>query len=433
MVEVVTALRSFAPELSQVALARLTGLSATTIHRLESRRRPLRDPVKIRQALERLGLAATARAEGGAAVENVAMPAPNQGWEADQVVDALARLGGERISRRRLLAAATSGLAAQVVQWAVADPFAALQASQGRPIAPHLVDALVQGVDALRLADARGGASAHLHALARPQLAFVQQLLSQGHMDTAVRGPLLAVASDLAGLMGWMMVDAGDHAGAARLFPVALRAAHTAHDPVMGAGVVSYMTVLSYSTGHGSEAALMARTAQMRTAGQASAHVETMLSIRQARGYAVARQRMGAMRALEGAFTAFERGPGERDPAWLYWMSGGELHAQAGSCLLELGDYEAALGHLDEAQEAFGGDCVRDRACAQVRAATALVRLGQVEAALERGHRAVDLAAPVRSRRLAEQVADLGEELAALPVAGAGEVAERARVLSSAL
>lgn len=404
--------------LHQGELASITGLPQPTISRLESGRiHRVRDRYKLRRALAGLGLI-DPDPELVAAAEPSSVPVPPQpstpvapltvddcGWEADAAMDALHTALGYAPSRRTIMALAGSTLAAQVLQWALADPTQARRAREGGPVSDVLTDRLAQSVDAVRIADAQGGASPALRAMAQPQLEFLHRLLREDNPGTD-RSRLLGVTADLAGLLGWMAVDAGE-ARAQALLLAALRTAHAAGDPVLGAGIISYLAVHTYSQGQGREAALMAGTALHRVQGMASPFVECVLWTRQARGHAVAGEERRARMALEHAFDAYTMGPCEDDPVWLYWVDEGELHGQAGSTLLELGYHDQALEHAEQALAGYSPECVRNQASTQIRAARALIGMTEVEQACDRAHRALDLVETLRSERTTGQMRSL--------------------------
>ena len=339
----------------------------------------------------------------GAAEEPGSFPAPGQAWTAAGALTTLKAVvaDGDGITRRALLVAAGAQAGAHVLQWALAEPAEAARAGTG-PVSPGMVAAVEAGIAELRMADAARG-SAGLVPLARPQLVLLHRLLESGP-DAATALRLHAAAADLAGLIGWMLVDAGEHAAAQRYFAAGLRSAHAAGAPVLGAGIASYVAVQSYGLGAGREAALLAHTALARASGPASPHVEAMLHTRAARGHAVAGDPAAAERALERARECFVRGPSSDDPEWLYWMSPGEMHAQAAGAHLELGEHGRAHEELAAASRSFGPGCVRDRAMCAIRQAGALVGMGELDGACERAHAALDLAQGVGSARLAEKV-----------------------------
>jgi hypothetical protein len=60
--------------------------------------------------------------------------------------------------------------------------------------------------------------------------------------------------TELGQLTGWVAYDAGLHALAQRYWIAALRAAHTADDPALGAYIVSWMAQQATEQGRGPEA-----------------------------------------------------------------------------------------------------------------------------------------------------------------------------------
>lgn len=393
--------------LTQTALGKILRLPQGTISRIESGKLVVEDRYKVKRALACLGATTTphppvpvlSSTHGGRShLEDF-------GWSDEDAMAALSQVLGDGPTRRTVLALAGSAVASQVLGWALADPLAAHRAGEGGPVSDELCDRLAESVDALRMADAQNGASAALRGTAQPQLLFLHQLLKSGNTSGHYRR-LLGITADLTGLLGWMAVDAGE-AHATSLLVAGLRAAHSAADPVLGAGIVSYMAVHAYSHGHGREAALMASTALHRVQDIASPRVECLLWIRQARGHAAAGEEHKARLALDHARATFERGPREDDPRWLYWIDEGELACQSGTVLLETGHPDEAIGYLDRALEGYHPALVRDQASSQIRAAKALGRMGEIDAASQRAHAALDLVEGLASRRTNDQVRDL--------------------------
>jgi tetratricopeptide (TPR) repeat protein len=94
----------------------------------------------------------------------------------------------------------------------------------------------------------------------------------------------------------------------------------------------------------------------------------------------------------------------DRDPSWLYWMSEGELHGQAGSCFIDLGQYTKTVEHFQQAFDAYDAFCVRDRAMCLTRKATAPVHLGKSDEGYAEALQAVDLAQQIDSARLGDHL-----------------------------
>jgi hypothetical protein len=90
-------------------------------------------------------------------------------------------------------------------------------------------------VDSLRCLDAEIG-SGGLVEVGAPHLAVIVRLLGTARLDADVSQRLYHAASDLAGLIGWFMVDRGRAALAQRYFVAALtHGGSTAHGVVSGA------------------------------------------------------------------------------------------------------------------------------------------------------------------------------------------------------
>jgi len=378
-------------DLTQQELAEITGLTQPMISLIE------------RGKTRRLGRERQQRALHGLEARATLLP-PMEEWGDSQAMAALEAVSGEGPNRAGVNAAQIS---AYVMLWARAASAPPAPPRKTAPVTPAMVAALEDVTEALRRADAAHG-SAGLAPFAAAQLTAAQRMLAAAG-EEGVRRRLYRAAADLAGLAGWLAVDAGDYDRARPLFAAALRSAHQAGDVVLGAGIASSVAVQSYSLGQGLQAALIARTALERTVSRATPLVRAMLHTRVARGHAVDGDRLPALRALENAREAFEQGPSDEDPSWLYWMSPGEMHGQAAAVHLSLGEDEQALQLLEQADRTYDSACVRDHARCTVRSAGALARLGELDHACERAHRALDM--EVGSVRLAYEVMGLLSDL----------------------
>jgi tetratricopeptide (TPR) repeat protein len=266
-----------------------------------------------------------------------------------------------------------------------------------------------------------------LVAVAKPQLTLIINLIKTSRYDQRTGRLLWRTAADLAGLLGWFLVDDAQHAAAQTYFLASLRAAHTADDPLIGVATLSYMAVQSYSAADPRDAATLAHTARDRLHGRSIPLVEAMLAIRAARGLARSGDAAACAAALHTAARQLSKPPTDADPGWLYWMSEGELHAQTGSCLLDLGDHRLAVTHFQQAIDAFGPLCVRDQAQCLTRMATAQLALGNADQACADATRAVELAEGLHSTRFRDQLRGFHTALAAqAPRRMADEFAGRA-------
>lgn len=405
----------------------LGGLRQGTISKLKSGARPVQDRQTLHRALARFR-PGSHPPQVSPALSRGSSQAENLTWGEPHALASLDTALTHHPSRRTAMALTGTALATHVMGWALATHPPSTDHTEV-PVSDDLCDQLTALVDGIRMADAQGGASATLRASVRPQLHFMRGLLDRTTMNPAQRRRLMSTTADLTGLAGWMAVDAGDD-DAQELLMAGLRLAHAAHDPLLGAGIISYLTVHAYSNGHGEEAALMASTAAHRIQGLASPRVECLLWIRQARGHAASGDERRARNALDSAHDAFGQGPREDDPRWLYWIDDGELACQSGTVLLETGHPVQALEHIDQALAGYSPAHVRNQASSQVRAAKTLVRMGEPEEACVRAQRALDQVTDLNSARTNTQVRALLTQLAPhrtlTPVA---EVFDRARPL----
>jgi hypothetical protein len=193
----------------------------------------------------------------------------------------------------------------------------------------------------------------------------------------------------------------------------ALRAAHASGDPRLGAAALSYLAIHGYSTGQPRDAVSAARAAREKTKASGTPALQAMLLTRQARGHAKLGEDQAARRALGQAAELCAQGRSEHDPHWLYWINEGEIHGQAGSCHLDLGNPAQAIESLTAAGTFLNPSDRRTRALFLTRAATAHVRTGDIEAASATAHQALAHAEQLQSKRLNEHLTSFTGELTA--------------------
>ncbi|WP_049714211.1 helix-turn-helix domain-containing protein [Streptomyces caatingaensis] len=406
--------------LRQEDVAALTGLSQAFLSMLESGQRRLTNIDKITEFLAGLGAPAgllrlplpgnsaepqdtTAKDDGD---QDPALP-----WTVDRMVAALREAAGHRaLDHGTLLSRRGIELTAYVHHWGTAEAEPLLRAQDGRPIPDSLLAHLQGTTDHLRLMDAAAG-SGTLADLGSAHLELVLRILKQGTHTEAAGHRLAGIAADTATQTGWFAFDAGQHAHAQRYFLAALRAAHASGDVRLGAGALSYIAIHSYSTGYPRDAVVAAQAAREKIKTLHAPALEAMLLTRQARGHAVLGEGKAALRALGLAGELCAQGRSENDPHWLYWINEGEIHGQAGSCYLELGDPGQAIGSFTQAHDALTPSDLRTRALFLSRAATAQIRAGELEAGCATAHEAVALGEHLQSARLHEHLRTVIEEL----------------------
>ncbi|MBB0243597.1 helix-turn-helix domain-containing protein [Streptomyces alkaliphilus] len=408
--------------LRQQDLADLTGLSQSFLSLLESGTRRLTNIDKVAAFLDGVSAPADLVAVHlpgrmpptrlADSTDDSGATDPSLPWTAHRMVTALAdAVEGPTMERRNFLTATGLALTAYIHHWSTAETEPLERAVAGARIPDSLLDHLQATTDHLRLMDASDGSGA-LADLGKAHLNVLLRLLRQGSYREATGRRLAAITADTAAQTGWFTFDSGHPVAAQRYLLGALRAAHAGADVRLGAGALSYLAIHGYSTGRPRDAVVAARAAREKIRHLDAPALHAMLLTRQARGHAKLGERQAALKALGQAAEHCSRGRSEHDPHWLYWMQDGEIHSQAGSCHLDLGEPAPALDSLVRAREAHNPAEARTRALIMSRASIAHIRNGDLEAGCTTAHDALTLAERLRSARLRDHLEDIAEELA---------------------
>ena len=410
--------------LRQDDIAAMTGLSQAFLSMLESGSRKLTNIDRVVQFLNGIGapgdlvrLPLTAgQTRPRRAVDPVGDDRdPALPWTAARMVAALNdAVGGDTVNRRKFLTVSGIALTAYVHHWGTAEAEPLFRAQNGSQVSEELLGHLQGTIDHLRVMDASAG-SGTLAELGNAHLALILRVLKRGTYSEATGRRLAAIAADTATQAGWFSFDAGQHDAAQTYLLAALRAAHASGDARLGAGALSYIAIHGYSTGHPRDAVVAAQAAREKAKALDAPALQAMLLTRQARGHAKLGERQAVLRALGQAAELCARGQSENDPHWLYWINEGEIHGQAGSCHLDLGEPAEAVDSLIKATQAVNTTSHRTQAQFLSRAAIAEIKRGELEAACDIGHQAAALAEELQSARLNEHLQSLTTELA--PVA----------------
>ncbi|MFF4802280.1 XRE family transcriptional regulator [Streptomyces sp. NPDC001351] len=315
------------------------------------------------------------------------------------------------MDRRRFLTASGVALTAFVNAWDVveAEPLRRAAAGGSR-LTPDLLDGLQRTTDSLRTMDASDG-SGTLTTLGNRHLQFLRHLLEETSYDEATGRRLAAITADTATQTGWFVFDSGDRDRPLSYLYAALRAAKASQDVRLGAGALSYIAIHGYSTGAPHDAVTAAQRARDKIKSLGTPALEAMLLTRQARGHAKMGERQAALAALGRAAELCAQGRSEHDPHWLYWINEGEIHGQAGSVYLDVGDPRSAVASFTKAREALNPTDHRTRGLFLSRAATAHVNQGDLEAGCSTAHEVLDLAERLQSARFDHHVTSMIQHL----------------------
>lgn len=156
--------------------------------------------------------------------------------------------------------------------------------------------------------------------------------------------------------------------------------------------------------------------------GDAPAAAE--LSIWKARALATMQDGSACVAAVNQARTQVEQFEPDSDPHWLYWVTPAWITADAGHCLLQLGQPGRATALLDDGIALLDESFARDRQIYLAHLADALARSGKrrdLDAAVDRGLAAVHLAESLTSTHGTDCLRDLYRRMqphASVPAVG---------------
>jgi tetratricopeptide (TPR) repeat protein len=316
------------------------------------------------------------------------------------------------MDRRTFLAVAGGSLAGPAAHWLTIEPARLAAVMSGDRVTSQLVDLIDADIAGLRrLDDGPGGA----FALQKTDGAFalVTELLSRGSYDTDTGRRLYVAAAELAQLAGFMCFDAGDHPRAQRYYLTALHAAHTASDVQLGAYVLDCMAFQSAWCHRPQEALSLLDSAQRGAVGKVRPRVMAALVAYEARAHAVAGDSRNCSAALNRAESFFDRGRGDGDPSWIYWMDEAIVATGTGQCFAQLGQYRQAEHHLRRGIGLYDESCIRDKAVYLPSLAEVQRAQRDLDGACATARQAMELVPRVNTARATDAVRGLRDRLAA--------------------
>jgi tetratricopeptide (TPR) repeat protein len=352
----------------------------------------------------------------------------------DTVTSVLA-LGRSDVDRRSFLTASSSGALSFL---GVPDPHAITRRVHDTPasavrVGQGEVQAIRSMVKTLGDSAAEYGGG-HVRKIARSYLIENAGPWLNGRYTEATGRALYAATSGLTHLLGWMSQDEGDDKGHQQLarhyYAHSWRRADEAGEPELAATALRGLTVQSIGLGprHRAEAfALAERT--MNYAGhldnpRARAYYESTF----AEAAALDGDHTAATKALSTSQIHIERTagtpPGE---SWASHFSIGRWAHTSGMILAKMGDLTAAQEHLHQALEAYGLDRRRTRANVLGNLGEIHLRQGDLDGALIVWAEFLDYAEGVQSVRVRDAAEDMRIRLARYPHdSTARELSERA-------
>jgi len=255
--------------------------------------------------------------------------------------------------------------------------------------------------------------SAALRRDAAAALATAYSWLRHGSFTATTERQLQSATGHLAVAAGWLCLDSGLHSDARSLYTEALAAARMAADPGLEAHAFACMSLLSHSSGRPREAVSTAQVAQSIATPLGSPRWLSLLSMREARGWALQGERALTDKAVVHAHNLYAKGPTAADPDWLEFYSPAELTGLESLCRADLGQHDRAAAGAQSAVLLSDEHHTRNRALYSADLAMHQVVRGHPdpEAAADAATRALAYLPEVRSTRLTRALDDIAAAL----------------------
>jgi tetratricopeptide (TPR) repeat protein len=259
--------------------------------------------------------------------------------------------------------------------------------------------AVEDAVRRIRLLDDRHGADGLYKRAAQP-LRTAYALLDAGTQRQSTADRLHAGAGELAISVGWLAHDSGRFADARSHYAEALATARVAGDPALEAHAFSNTAFLARDAGRPREAVRAAQAAQRAAQHLGSPRLLSLLTLREAGGWAGLGDRKSCEEALLRAHSLFARGPSDADPEWMSFYGEAELQGLEAQCWSTLGQWGRAVDHARRAAALQDPHFARNTALFTAELAGNLARSGEPEEAAHAGERVLRLLDQVQSSRI---------------------------------
>ncbi|MFJ4877949.1 tetratricopeptide repeat protein [Streptomyces sp. NPDC088745] len=259
--------------------------------------------------------------------------------------------------------------------------------------------AVEEAVRQIRLLDDRHGADALYRHAGKP-LQAAYALLDAGTVRRAVSDRLHTGTGELALSVGWLAHDSGRFEEARSHYAEALATARMAGDPALEAHAFCNTSFLARDAGRPREALRAAQAGQRAARGLGSMRLMSLLTLREAAGWAALGDRTGCVEALVRAKSLFQCGASENDPEWMSFFGAAELAGLEAQCWSALGDWRRAARFAHRAAALQDPHFARNLALYQAELADDLARSGVPDEAAAVGQKVLDLLDQVQSSRV---------------------------------
>ncbi|MCX5201018.1 tetratricopeptide repeat protein [Streptomyces sp. NBC_00237] len=259
--------------------------------------------------------------------------------------------------------------------------------------------AVEEAVRQIRLLDDRHGADALYRHAAKP-LQAAYALLDAGTVRRTVSDRLHAGAGELALTVGWLAHDSGRFDEARSHYAEALATARVAEDPALEAHAFCNTSFLARDAGRPREALRAAQAGLRAARGLGSMRLMSLLTLREAAGWAALGDRTGCTEALVRAKSLFQCGASAADPEWMSFFGDAEVAWLEAQCWSALGDWRRAARFAHRAAALQDPHFTRNLALYSAELADDLARSGVPDEAAAVGQKVLDLLEQVQSSRV---------------------------------
>lgn len=307
------------------------------------------------------------------------------------------------MDRRRFIVVSGSLLAGAVLD-AIPEPIT--RGLNGAHVGDELVDGMYARLEQLwRLDDQLGGGACLPAALGDLRLALT--ILRRARFTGATEQQIFGLIAAYGRFCGWAAFDDGQHAAAQEFWHAALRAAHAGGDSAAAAYTLSNLGLQSVYVERGRSAVDLLEAARQVT-DPAHRIMHAMLDCWQARAHAAKGEHSQAARLLNRADDTWSN-RSDDDPSgrFCYWLPQPSLTSEAGTAMMDCGDYAQAEQMLTAGLSGRIGVGARDRNLYRVRLAELGIRTGRLDEAYHHGAAAVDAVVGImglNSHRVIERV-----------------------------
>lgn len=263
--------------------------------------------------------------------------------------------------------------------------------------------AVEEAVRRIRVLDDRHGAAEGLYQRAARPLRAAYALLDAGTTRQSHADRLHAGAGELSISVGWLAHDSGRFADARSHYAEALAGARMSDDPALEAHAFCNTAFLARDAGRPREAVRAAQAGQRAARHLSSARLLSLLTLREAGGWAGLGDRAACERALGQAHALFGKGESDADPEWMSFYGEAELEVLEAQCWSALGDWPRGARHARRAAEIASSrtpQFTRNIALYTAELADDLSRAGRPDEAVAAGRTVLALLGEVRSSRI---------------------------------